>query len=182
MKDSSISNLNLATNIAKSYMKRHSAELHPWDWGESVLMFSIIELYRLTQDHSFLNYAQDWIDFHLTQGYKIKCSDTCAPAITALELYNILNKPKYRKVVEDVLYYLKEQAPKTSEGGISHLGLVKPEQTSIWIDSLFMFGIVLSRWTETTGKGEYLDELGNQICIFSKKLQHSSGLYTHGWG
>ena len=49
----------------------------------------------------------------------------------------------------------------------------------MWVDSLFMFGIILTRWAETTDEAAPLNRLGEQFAIFSELLQDESGLFRH---
>jgi unsaturated rhamnogalacturonyl hydrolase len=171
----------LAVEIADRYVAEHPAEQQAWDWGEGTLMFALTELYRITGEARFRDYYQAWMDHHLEQGYPLTWSDHCPPALTALALYEETGDPAYRAVVEDVIHYLEQEALRTEEGGISHLGTQDLFGATLWLDSLFMFGTTLSRWTEHTGEPRHLDELGTQILIFRDTLQSDTGLFFHAY-
>lgn len=171
----------LAMDIAERFMDEHSADSLAWDWEEAVLAFGLVELYRVTGDSEVLVYLQAWIDHHIEQGYMIMWSDSCPPAVTALLLYDETGDEKYRQVVEDVLTYLYEQAPRTAEGGISHVGMVAPGATTLWLDSLFMFGTVLVRWGEYADDQAAFDEVEAQFGIFFDLMQQSSGWLSHAY-
>jgi unsaturated rhamnogalacturonyl hydrolase len=168
----------LATGIAHRYMEEHPATLEMWDWTSGVFMFALTELYRVTGDESLRTYYGEYLDHHIEQGYEIFWSDSCPPALTALALLRETDDPAYRKVVEDVLDYL-ESAPRTEDGGIRHLGPILGELSGIWVDSLFMFGMVLNRHGESADDSETLTLMSEQIRIFSDVLQHESGLLLH---
>ena len=152
-----------------------------WDWGEAVFMLSLVDLYRVNGDTRFRDYYQSWIDHHLQLGYQhlIVSSDRCPPALAALALYQESCEEAYGTVVLDVLRYLYEDTLRTADGGINHLGISNVFGVSLWLDSLFMFGNLLSRWGEFAGDSRALDELAQQLVIFSKHLQSAGGLFKH---
>lgn len=169
-----------AMAIAERFMAEHAAESLAWNWEEGVLMVGILELYRVTQDASLLAYMQGWLDHHIDRGYQIIWSDSCPPAITAAVLYDITGEARYLRVVEDILEYLADDAPRSEEGGISHLGVVSPRLVTLWLDSLFMFGEVLVRWGEISGDADVLDEAEHQFQVFTELTQDAdSGWMIH---
>jgi len=142
-------------------------------------MFALTELYRVTGDERLHDYYKAWIDFHIEEGYRIFWSDSCPPALTALELLKEGDDASYGKVVDDVLEYLRT-APRIEQGGISHLGSVNI--LSIWVDSLFMFGNVLTRQGELADDQDALTLMSDQLKIFSDLLQNENGLLVHAYG
>jgi len=173
--------VKLATRIAHRWIDEHSVQSQRWDWGPSVLMYSFTELYRVTGDKRLRDYYKAWMDYRISQGYQVVWSDGCPPAITAISLLGEGPTDEYQQVVDDVLYYLDEVAPRTDWGGISHNGTLG--QKSIWVDSLFMFGMVLTRWGEQADDRSRLDMLSEQVGIFSELMQHENGLmqHAHDW-
>jgi len=171
----------LATEIARRWTDEHSVQSQWWDWGPSVLMHSFAELYRVTGHEWLRDYYKAWMDYRIGEGYKVVWSDSCPPAIIATSLLSEASNEEYQQVVDDVLYYLDEVAPRTDWGGISHTGILG--QKSIWVDSLFMFGMVLTRWGELADDPSRLDMLSEQVGIFSELLQHDNGLmlHAHDW-
>ncbi len=171
----------LATDIALRWIEEHPAEEQIWDWGPGVLMFALTELHRVTGDDRLRDYYSAWLDYHIQEGYSIVWSDSCPPAITAVSLLSEAPNDAYQQVVDDVLQYLRFDAPRTDYGGISHTGTLGAR--SIWVDSVFMFGMVLTRWGELSGDASALDLLSEQMAIFAPRLQHENGLMQHadGW-
>ena len=170
-RDPHSSQIELARAIADKQMDNHPAETLDWDWGEATLMLGLIELYRVTGTTTYRDYFRDWIDYHLQEGYEIHTSDKCPPALAALQLYTESNDTKYRAVVEEVLDYLHNRALRTQEGGISHLGTIELFGPTLWLDSLFMFGNVLTRWGESQNDLSSLEFFREQFIIFSDALQ-----------
>jgi unsaturated rhamnogalacturonyl hydrolase len=180
-RDPASTNVALATDIALRYIDEHPAAEQEWDWGPGVLMFAMTELYRVTGDARFRDYYRDWIDHHIREGWAIVWSDSCPPALSALALFQETGGEDYRAIVDEVLVYLEEIVLRTEHGGISHLGTLNVP--TLWLDSLFMFGMVLNRWGEHDGDKNALDEMSDQLRIFADLLQDDSGLlvHAHGW-
>jgi unsaturated rhamnogalacturonyl hydrolase len=173
--DPSSEEVELATEIAHRYIDEHPATEEFWDWTSGVLMFALTELYRVTEDSRVRDYYQEYMDFHIAEGYRLIWSDSCPPALTALALLRDSEETSYRKVVDDVLEYLRT-VQRTEEGGISHYGNIYP---TIWIDSLFMFGMVLNRHGELDDDAESLALMSEQLGIFREVLQDENGLLVH---
>ncbi|WP_437591212.1 glycoside hydrolase family 88/105 protein [Sorangium sp. So ce1000] len=172
----------LARAVADRWIAEHPAESLPWDWGEGTVMLSLVELYRVTQHAQYRDYYKRYIDHHIEYGYEITISDRCPPAIAALALHEETCEARYDKVVADVLRYLYEEARRTEQGGISHLGVSPLFEPTLWVDSLFMFGNVLVRAGESSGEARPLDEFSNQFQIFASLLQDEPGLFRHAYG
>ncbi|MGB8224949.1 MAG: glycoside hydrolase family 88 protein [Polyangiales bacterium] len=170
----------MATDIALRWIDEHPIEDQPWDWGPGVLMFAMTELHRVTGDERIRDYYKAWLDYRIEQGYRVDWSDHCPPAITAISLLSETSTDAYEQVVQRVLHYLDDVAPRNEFGGISHLGTLG--RNSIWVDSLFMFGMVLTRWGELTDDPARLAMLSEQIGIFAELLQHDDGLMQHSYG
>lgn len=171
----------LAVEIADRYVAQHPPDEMAWDWGEGTLMFALTELRRITGHQRYFDYVRAWMDWHLARGYPLNWSDHCPPALAALALYQETGDARYRAVVQDVISYLAEEALRTPEGGISHLGVHDLFGPTLWLDSLFMFGMVLTRWAEHTGERAHLDVLAEQIRIFATALQAPVGLFYHAY-
>jgi unsaturated rhamnogalacturonyl hydrolase len=153
-----------------------------WDWTETVLMVGLVELYRVTGDVRYRDYCQAWIDHHVEAGYVIGVNDTCAPTAVALALLEETGEARYQVVVDDGLRYLYEEAARTPEGGINHLGVNTWLGLSIWVDSLFMFGNVLTGWGRYADDACALTEYREQFDIFTGLLQEPPGFLRHAHG
>lgn len=168
----------LALEIARRYIAQHPFEEEIWDWRSGVFMFALTELYRVTAADDIRDYYQSWMDYRIEQGYSMTWSDSCPPALTAIALLD--EEPEassYRQVVDDALDYLDEVAPRTEENGISHNGIFG-NRPSVWLDSLFMFGMVLNRWGEAYDEAR-LEMMSEQVQIFASVLQDENGFMRH---
>jgi unsaturated rhamnogalacturonyl hydrolase len=180
-RDPASKSVALARAIADRWIDVHPAAKMGWGWEESVLMVGMIELHRVTGETAYRDYYETWIDHHIEAGYNVFNSDSCPPALAALALLQETGDPKYRKVVDDVIAYLFDKAPRDADGGINHLGELDQMGITLWLDSLFMFGTVLARWGEFAGDERSLDEYRKQFLLFMKHLQGESGLCMHAW-
>lgn len=173
----------LAELVASRYASDHAPTEMGWDWGEGVLQLSMVDLYRVTANPAHRDFYRAWMDHHVGRGYRqhLTSSDRCPPALTALALYDETCELPYRGVVTDTLTYLYDESLRTADGGINHLGTNDLFGVSLWLDSLFMFGNVLTRWGEREDDARALDELASQYTIFLGHLQDSSGWLTHAY-
>ena len=172
------SEVAMATEIALGYISRHPPEKMEWDWEEGVLMFAISELYRVTKDARLRAYTRAWLDAHINKGYDIRWSDSCPPGLAALALARDNQGAAYDKVVSDIVAYYKS-APRTAEGGISHMGKTIELIKTLWLDSLFMVGVVIARQGERANDQPLIQGVGQQFDIFARLLQGDSGWLTH---
>lgn len=171
----------LATAIADRWVAEHPAEALDYDWGEGVLVSALWDLARVTGSKSLRDYARRWLDHHIATGYTVTASDRCVPAITAALAYRETCGAGYWKIADTTLRYLYDEALRTPNGGISHLGTFEAFGRTLWVDSLFMFGEVLVRWGETQSDARALSLYGEQFRIFTQSLQEESGLYRHAY-
>ncbi len=182
-RDPSSDSVALAEAIAQRFMSLQEPEDITWDWGEATFILSLVDLYRVTANTTYRDYYQRWIDYYIDVGYDylIVSSDRCPPALAALALYQENCQEPYRAVVTEVLHYLYEKAARTPQGGINHLGTIAIFEPTLWVDSLFMFGNVLTRWGAYADDTQALDEYSTQFGIFADLLQDSSGLFIHSY-
>ncbi|WP_438018497.1 glycoside hydrolase family 88 protein [Sorangium sp. So ce315] len=172
----------LARAVADRWIAEHPPESLPWDWGEGTVMLALVDLYRVTQHAPYRDHYRRYIDHHLEYGYEFTTSDRCPPAVAALALHEQTCAARYGEIVDDALRYLYDEARRTEQGGISHLGVSPLFEPTLWVDSLFMFGNVLVRAGERSGDARPLDEFSNQFNIFSSLLQDEPGLFRHAYG
>lgn len=145
-------------------------------------MLGVHEVYRVTGHEPYRDHVAAWLDHHIGRGYEIWSSDTCAPAALAVLLHDETGEERYRQVVDEALRYLSDVALRTEAGGINHLGAVSLLGPSVWVDSLFMFGNLLTRWGELADDAAALAEQADQLGIFAEQLQGDGGLFLHARG
>lgn len=182
-RDPSSTEVTLARAVADRWIAEHPPDALAWDWGDGVLLASMVELHRVTADARYLAYLRAYLDARIAHGYKVQLSDACPPADAAIAADLATCTPSYRKVVDDVRTYLYEQAKRTSDGGISHMGSIPGLAPQLWVDSLYMFGDVLVRAGEAYGDAKALATFDEQQRIFASHLQDATtGFFVHAYG
>lgn len=181
-RDPASDRITLARAIADRFIDEHPIAELDWDWEEAVLMLGIAELHRVTDDPRYLDYYRDWLDEHIAAGVDITTSDSCAPALLAALVALDGHQGPHRSLVDDALDYLDHRALRTPTGGLHHLGVHGQLGVSLWADSLFMFGGLLTRWGEAQEPAR-LTMMGEQLMVFADALQGTDGLLAHasGW-
>jgi len=170
--------LDLARQAADTWVATVKPGQNDWSWGNGVLMFGMGNLLEETAEGRYRNYMIGWIDHHIEQGYYIAFSDSCPPGIAAARLYAETGEPRFREVTRRIWHYLQHVAARTRDGGLNHKGVGTVSQ--LWVDSLFMFGIVLNEMARLEGNPAYHREIVDQIEIFSRHLlDPDADLYRH---
>jgi len=182
VRDPAGDNIELATAIMDRYIQEYPADTLGWSWEPTVLMTGVYELYRVTGHERFLHYMRDWMDANLEIGYFMFCSDFASPALIAAFLYMETGEERYLAVVQDAFTYLEETVIRTDDGGFNHWGEAEFNGgATLWLDTLFMVGTMLTRWGEFVNDSGALDEMGLQIAVFTARLQSEGGLYVHAF-
>jgi unsaturated rhamnogalacturonyl hydrolase len=172
--------LEVARQVADTWIRTLDPEQIDWSWGDGVLMFGMSQLARRTGSDAYRNYIQAWMDHHIQEGYYFAFSDNCPVGISAVRLFEETGESRYREVTARIWNYLRNVADRTSDGGLNHMGFISGNQ--IWVDSLFMFGIYLNEMSRLLEDPVYWEELAGQIRVFSTHLRDSdNGLFLHMW-
>jgi unsaturated rhamnogalacturonyl hydrolase len=180
LRDPASEQIALARAIADKQLSARAADSLGWDWGEAVMMVGLMRLFDVTGDVRYRQYVADWMNHHIADGYEIETSDSCAPAALAVALLRDESNPGYQAVVADALDYLGSRALRSDEGGLNHHGIEPLFGVSLWVDSLFMFGNVMTTWGAQANEPGWLDEYARQFGIFTAVLQDNPpGFYRH---
>jgi len=177
-RDPSSAQVALATAIAERWMGEHPADTLRWDWVDAILVYSFMELWRVTGDAALLDYAQSWLERHVEAGYEIEWSDHCPPMLAAQTLWLERRDPAFLRIVEDVLSYYRV-VPRTEAGGVGHLGHLGRTNPTQWLDSLMMVAVPLALWGERTNAPAWIEEAAGQALIFAETMQDDSGWLVH---
>lgn len=175
-------------SLARAIAARQAARVPPaslaWNWEEAVLAAGLCALDAATAgapgpgDEAPLAYVRAWMDRHISGGYAIETSDTAAPATAAIYLLGRTGDARYRDVIQRFLRYVREEALRTPEGALNHLGTTEAVVTA-WVDSLWMVVVPLARFGVEGPDPASLDEAGVQHRVFATLLQDENGLFRH---
>ncbi|MBM66381.1 MAG: glycosyl hydrolase [Myxococcales bacterium] len=171
--------VELASRLANRWMQTHAPGDLPWNWEEGVALFALTELHRVTGDEALLDYIEAYLEHHHNEGYKVETSDQCPAAASAVSLLAHRPSPTAQTVIDRVEDYLANDARRTEDGGINHMGVLAIMDPTLWVDSLFMFGEVWLRRADLEQNDAALARFDAQFGIFSDRLQEDDGLYTH---
>lgn len=167
-----------ARSIADSWTDRHEPESMAWDWGPAVLAYGLLDLYEATGDERYWVYVDTWARHHAPD-YRPIWSDNLAPVASATRLAGWNCDPVFVGLADQAWNYLLHAAPRTVDGGISHLGIFAAGAPQLWVDSLFMFGSYLIARGRVFGDSSAWDLYADQILIFARALQDRSGFFRH---
>lgn len=177
---------SLGDALLSRYLKKYPASTWEWNWGPSVLLFA---LGRYAEGHpegaTYHHVLRQYHQRFLARGLpKIDSSDRCAPGLSALTVYQE-GAPWALASINAVLKYIKE-APRNQIGTLDHLGssipgsLVYP--SSIWIDSLMMWGLFAFQAANLFDDADLREfALAQAGLYFSKLKDAESGLLLHAW-
>lgn len=156
-----------------------------WNYIDGCMIKAIMEMYAITNDKKYLDFADNFIDAKVFEdgtidGYDVKEKniDNVNAGKTLFELYDITHKEKYRKAI-DLIYSQIEQMPRTKEGSFWHKNIY-PEQ--VWLDGLYMAQPFYMEYeTRYNNCANYDDIFGQFIRVEQHMKDSRSGLYYHAY-
>lgn len=182
--------------MARTFMNTHSAFRLKWDWSEAVALFGLSRILQgerlrpgtYSQDlvvsirEYLVNYYSRWIHKGIPT---INRSDRCAPALAVPELLHHTNSDFPIQAARRVSDYLI-QAPRNRLGTLDHLGnhniLSTLYPSSIWVDSLMMFGVFAHEFGNQAHIPDLVSFAREQPAIFSSVLREKThGLFRHAY-
>jgi rhamnogalacturonyl hydrolase YesR len=173
-----LSDLELAGALARTWIRTHPVEDLPWSWEEAVALEGLLAYGQASGDLEPERFARAWAEAHREEA--LTCTlwaDAAAPAATALRLHG----PSHPAVVR-VRAYLREDAPRTGAGAVSHTGLMAGGALppSAWVDSLFMHGVLLNRLHGEHGDAWAREEAERLVGAALRELRDpEAGLFRH---
>lgn len=144
-----------------------------WMWGEALYTYALSLLDDALGEERYLPYIRQYLDTHISKGYRIDQSDTMAPGLTAFAAYLKTGDEEYRAVVDRVVDYLK-QSERVLDHMPNHLGS-SPEgkfyPKSVWVDSVMMYGVFSSWYGQVAGDDQIYEFSTRQPALFARYLQ-----------
>lgn len=155
-----------------------------WSWGDALYLWSLSELDAFLGEDRYLGLCKAYCDRFAALRPAIDQSDTCAPGLVAHAVWKRTGDPGALSLVEDVARYMLTE-PRAVGDAPNHLGHSLEGRfypTSVWVDSLMMFGLFALRRGRDEGE-EALFELGaRQPRLYASLLQDpGTGLFRHSW-
>ena len=181
------SSVQVAEHVVERFFSMNKPRRLAWHWGPGIFLYGLSRLAeRSTRRDRYVAYLREYHAHHLEKGTPtIDWADKCPPALSGLTLATRHGDPLALPAVEKVAAFLRT-VPKNSLGSIDHLGhgtflsLFYP--SSIWVDSLMMWGVLAVAHGKHAGDPRLLDFGLGQPLIFSRTARDvRNGLFHHAW-
>lgn len=156
-----------------------------WNYIDGCMMKAVLELYDSTQDQTYLDFADSYVDYFIDEDGSIlgyhkedyNC-DHINEGKVLFHLYDYTKKEKYKRAIEQLYSQLLTQ-PRTKSGNFWHKKIY-PDQ--IWLDGLYMvqpFYMAYERkWNQNRN---YRDMFAQFENVYLKMRDPVSGLLYHGY-
>lgn len=156
-----------------------------WNYMDGCMIKAILELYHITQNSLYLEFADHFIDHFVREDGSIVSYDPKEHNLdnvnagkTLFDLYKLTGKEKYRKGMDTVYSQLKEQ-PRTSTGNFWHKEIY-PNQ--IWLDGLYMAQPFYMQYeVEYNGCKNCMDIISQFRNVHKLMRDSRNGLYYHAY-
>ncbi|MDO5415975.1 MAG: glycoside hydrolase family 88 protein [Lachnospiraceae bacterium] len=156
-----------------------------WNYVDGCMIKAIIELYHITKNEKYLQFADDFIDYFVQEDGSIRSYnpeeynlDNVNAGKTLFDLYQLTGKEKYRKAIDTVYSQLKGQ-PRTSTGNFWHK-MIYPNQ--IWLDGLYMAQPFYMQYELTYNDGKNCADSFKQFAnVYNLMRDTRNGLYYHAY-
>ena len=156
-----------------------------WTYTFGLVAKSMLELWEVSGDQKYFDYAKLYADSLITDGGQIKTYsmqsyniDNVSPGKILFDLYAQTNDPRYKQAI-DTLYTQMQTHPRTSEGGYWHK-LKYPHQ--MWLDGIYMASPFLVQYAAVFNEPALYDDVVNQITMIARHTyDEEAGLFYHGW-
>jgi unsaturated rhamnogalacturonyl hydrolase len=151
--------------------------LEGWDWDTGVALYGLMAAWRATDEQVYFDAVQAWVGGFIARGLPpITHPNQAVPGIATLMLYEETGEEKYLAASQQLATYLLHSAPRTQAGALYHY------EDQLWIDTTFMAGLFLARFSRITGDPRYAELAADQFLLHAERLQdRETGLFFHGW-
>lgn len=165
--------------------KIRSGKPSTWNYIDGCMIKAILELYHITGNQKYLDFADNFIDYFVQEDGSIKSYDpeeynldNVNAGKTLFDLYKLTNKEKYRKAI-DTIYGQIQKQPRTSTGNFWHK-LIYPNQ--IWLDGLYMGQPFYMQYELEYNQGKNcMDSYEQFIHVYHLMRNEKNGLYYHAY-
>lgn len=165
--------------------KIKNGEPSTWNYIDGCMIKAILELYHITENRKYLDFADAFIDYFVQEDGSITSYhpqeynlDNVNAGKTLFDLYELTGREKYRKAIDTVYSQLKGQ-PRTSTGNFWHK-MIYPNQ--IWLDGLYMAQPFYMQYEVTYNNGANCRDSYNQFLhVYDLMRDTRNGLYYHAY-
>ena len=160
-----------------------------WDWPQGVGLYGLIKVMEQQRSTTYNDFLYKWFKDNIAQGLPSRNINTTAPLLTLSSLNDYYQDIQFEELCIDWANWLLNNIPRTKEGGFQHVTSangdrqgVRLNESEIWIDTLFMTVLFLTKMGHKYNNQKWIDESIQQVLIHIKYL-YSTGdqLFYHGW-
>lgn len=172
---------------AQTMMKKFAAEKLPpeghFHYHQGVFLSGVLSLYEITNDEQYFSYVKRWVDAMLGEDGIPKDMltnepDDLQPGVLLFTLYEKTKDPVYKNLLDKLVAWMLE-LKKNPDGGIWHKDFLEDQ---MWLDSMYMAGVITSRYAEKFGGEEHRAFVYKQMELMRKHAKdEKTGLYYHAW-
>ena len=165
--------------------KIRAGKKNTWNYIDGCMIKALIELYGITKDEGYLDFADAFIDHFVDEeghieGYRPEDYnlDNVNAGKTLYRLYEIFGKHKYRLAM-DTIYGQLEHQPRTREGNFWHKAIY-PNQ--VWLDGMYMAQPFYMQYELAFHDRRACSDSFHQFETVHKIMRNPlNGLYSHAY-
>lgn len=153
-----------------------------WDWQPGVGLYGLVRAYEVLGDRAYLDYVRYYVDRLLAEEIVSYSINGAIVFESVLKLFEHDGDPRYRDELRYFLRWLLRSAPRCQNDCYEHSWTdVKVRLANqVWVDTLFVAGIVLADSYRLFGRTDYLEEVIRQFENHQQSLQDpATGLFRH---
>lgn len=156
-----------------------------WNYMDGCMIKAILELYHITKNKSYLEFADSFIDYFVLEDGQIRSYspddyniDNVNAGKTLFDLYQLTGKEKYRRAIDTVYSQIQNQ-PRTKAGNFWHKQIY-PWQ--VWLDGLYMGQPFYMQYEVTYNDCKNCrDSVQQFLNVYELMRDTRNGLYYHAY-
>lgn len=179
--------LTLACQMCDTVIHTYSVEELPgppgrFNYIQGVFLLGMERCNALVERPEYLAYIKDWMDYMIDDDGIIReqqeLLDDLMPAVLLIDLYRRTGIQKYKTALDSTMARIGKWK-RNRYGGFFHKAIT-PDQ--MWLDGLFMGGLLLTAYGNEFEHPEYFDEMHRQAMLMHDHIRDpKTGLYYHAW-
>lgn len=179
--------IDLARQVCDNVIETYTPEELPGipDWFfyiQGVFLLGMQRCGKRCTVPAYRDYIQRWVDLYVEEDGSIPRQgpmlDCMMPAVLLIDLYQETGQEKYKIALDGTIEKLRHW-PKNAYGGFYHKYQLTDQ---MWLDGLFMAGVLLTRYAEEFDQPTLFDEACRQAMLMHDHMRDpETGLYYHAW-
>lgn len=179
--------IDYACKMCDTIMRKYTVDKLPgppdrFNYIQGVFLLGMERCYAVCGKEEYLDYIKDWADYMISDDGVIRRQDALLddfmPATLLIRLYKETKNAKYKIALDTTIDRLKHWH-KNKYGGFFHKEIT-PDQ--MWLDGLFMAGILATSYAHEFGDDSLFDEMYHQAMLMRDHIRDpETHLYYHAW-